>query len=42
MTDAPLQTFDDALAELDAAGLRRQRRVVEAIDGPAVEAGRRC
>lgn len=34
MTDAPLQTFDDALAELDAAGLRRRRRVVEAIDGP--------
>ncbi|MES3010962.1 MAG: 8-amino-7-oxononanoate synthase [Pseudomonadota bacterium] len=34
MTDSPLQAFDDALAELDAAGLRRRRRVVEAIDGP--------
>lgn len=37
MTDASLQTFDDALAELDAAGLRRQRRVVEAIDGPRLQ-----
>lgn len=41
MTDAPLQTFDDALAELDAAGLRRQRRVVEAIDGPRLQIGGR-
>lgn len=34
MSNAPLQAFDDALAELDAAGLRRQRRVIQAIDGP--------
>lgn len=41
MNDAPLQTFEDALAELDAAGLRRHRRVVEAIDGPRLKIGGR-
>lgn len=37
MPDSSLQAFDDALAELDAAGLLRKRRVVEAIDGPRLQ-----
>lgn len=33
----PLADFEAQLAELDAAGLRRVRRVVEAVDGPRLK-----
>lgn len=36
-----IDDFEDGLAELDAASLRRVRRVVEAVDGPRLKIGGR-
>lgn len=41
MNGDPLQAFEEALSALDSAGLRRQRRVVEAMDGPRLQIGGR-